>query len=277
MLMMVAAGALQTLCMLDLSPQIAPQASASLASRLPPDAAARRLIEALVERGVDSYFGIPGGPVCPVFEAIRLTPGARLIESRHETHAAFAAALYGRASGRVAAVVATAGPGITNAVTGIASASLERVPLLVIVDDVAWATSGGCMAQDCGPEGIDVEALLARLVDAQPLPFVTTPRAKGIVSERHPRSLRGGGMAASTSSGSRPRSSKRRAARSATPRARRSATPGALPHSTRRARRAIARRSCAPTGCSRTSSASWIRRRASCPTSASTCCSRSTI
>src|SRR5690242_10843150 len=74
-------------------------------SNLPEDAAARRLIAALVARGVDTFFGIPGGPICPVFEAIRLTPGARLIESRHESHAGFAAALYQRASGRVPALV----------------------------------------------------------------------------------------------------------------------------------------------------------------------------
>jgi acetolactate synthase-1/2/3 large subunit len=264
-------------------------------SALSANAAARRLVEALVARGVDMFFGIPGGPICPVFEAIRLTPGARLIESRQETHAAFAAALYHRASGRVPAVVVTAGPGITNAATGIASASLERAPMLIIAGDVAWATTGGRMAQDSGPEGISVEAMLASvtraqvraahsrsvvsqalaalelacnpilpgpalfvlpldramgecdpidtpprlaswsarpsaesvrrtarllrdarrplfvlgagcrgnevavrdLVDACSVPFVTTPRAKGIVSERHPRSLRNGGLAAS--------------------------------------------------------------------------------
>jgi acetolactate synthase-1/2/3 large subunit len=264
-------------------------------STLSPRAAARRLIEALVARGVDTFFGIPGGPICPVFEAIRLTEGARLIESRHETHGAFAAALYQRASGRVPAVVVTAGPGATNVVTGIASASLERVPMLVIVGDVAWATTGGRLAQDSGPEGIAIEAMLApvtrvqvrasharsvvsqalatldaacdptapgpalfvlpldramaecdalevtpkvthsvlapravdvartaswlreagrplvvigagcrgheaalrALVDAWSVPFVTTPGAKGLVSERHPRSLRNGGMAAS--------------------------------------------------------------------------------
>jgi acetolactate synthase-1/2/3 large subunit len=264
-------------------------------SELPVDAAARRLVEALVERGVDTFFGIPGGPACAVFEAIRLTPGARLIDSRHESHAAFAAALYQRASGRVPAVVVTAGPGVTNAVTGIASASLERIPMLVIAGDVAWASTGRRIAQDSGPEGIAIESLLhpitrvqvraaharsvvsqalavldvaedpmhpgpalfvlpldhgmqacellevtrparrsaleqpsdgvertarwlaaaqrplivlgagcrgheqvlRQLVDAVNVPFVTTPRAKGIVSERHPRSLRNGGMAAS--------------------------------------------------------------------------------
>jgi acetolactate synthase-1/2/3 large subunit len=195
----------------------------------------------------------------------------------------------------VPALVVTAGPGVTNAVTGIASASLERTPMLVIAGDVAWATTGARTAQDSGPEGIAIETMLApitraqiraahsrsvvsqalaaldiasdplfpgpalfvlaldrgmgecdafevtpkaaryevpphpaaveqtaawiseaarpllvlgagcrgheaairELVDALDVPFVTTPRAKGLVSERHPRSLRNGGMAAS--------------------------------------------------------------------------------
>jgi acetolactate synthase-1/2/3 large subunit len=268
---------------------------AAPSSTLSPNSAARRLVDALIARGVDTFFGIPGGPICPLFEAIRMNPDATLIESRHETHAAFAAALFYRVSGRVPAIVVTAGPGITNAATGVASASLERVPMLVIAGDVAWATSGGRMAQDSGPEGIAIEAMFApitraqvraadsrsvvsqalaalelacnpmlpgpalfvlpldramgacdeidmppritrwsavpppesvrrttallraaerplivlgagcrgheaavrALVDACHIPFVTTPRAKGIVSERHPRSLRNGGMAAS--------------------------------------------------------------------------------
>ncbi|HEX6243355.1 MAG TPA: thiamine pyrophosphate-binding protein [Polyangiales bacterium] len=148
-------------------------------SSLAHDAAARQLIQALLERGVDTFFGVPGGPVCPVFEAIRLEPRARLIESRHESHAAFAAALFYRASGRTPAVVVTAGPGITNAMTGIASASLERTPMLVIAGDVAWATSGGVMAQDSGPEGIDMEAMLAPITRAQ----VRAAHARGAVSQ----------------------------------------------------------------------------------------------
>jgi hypothetical protein len=148
-------------------------------SRLAPDAAARRLIDALVERGVSTFFGVPGGPVCPVFEAIRLNPRARLIESRHETHAVFAASLYHRASGRVPAIVVTAGPGVTNAVTGIASASLERTPLLVIAGDVAWATTGGRMAQDSGPEGIAIESLLGSITRIQ----VRAAHARSVVSQ----------------------------------------------------------------------------------------------
>ncbi len=153
--------------------------AASPKSTLAADAAARRLVEALVARGVDTFFGIPGGPICPVFEAIRLTPGARLIESRHESHAAFAATLYHRASGRIPAVVVTAGPGITNAVTGIASASLERTPMLVIAGDVAWASSGRRLAQDSGPEGLAMERMLSPITRIQ----VRAAHARSVVSQ----------------------------------------------------------------------------------------------
>ncbi len=114
-----------------------------------------------------------------MFEAIRLTPGARLIESRHESHAAFAATLYHRASGRIPAVVVTAGPGITNAVTGIASASLERTPMLVIAGDVAWASSGRRLAQDSGPEGLAMERMLSPITRIQ----VRAAHARSVVSQ----------------------------------------------------------------------------------------------
>ncbi len=129
--------------------------------------AAYLLVEALVAKGLDMFFGIPGGPICPVFDAIRTVPGARLISSRHESSAAFAAALYHRASGKVPVVVVTAGPGATNVVTGIASAYLERIPLLLIVGDVAWATSGGKLAQDSGLEGLNIEMVLGPITRAQ--------------------------------------------------------------------------------------------------------------
>lgn len=264
-------------------------------STLRRDSVARRLVQALVDRGIDTFFGVPGGPICTLFEALRLNDKATLIESRHESHAAFAAVTFHKASGKVPVVVVTAGPGITNAVSGIASAALERCPLLVIAGDVAWSSHGGILAQDSGPQGLAVERLLApvtraqvrvtngrsalgqafaaleaaldarrpgpallvlpidcstqecpsvdmpearervephpdplavrqtatwlleakrpllvigggarraavalrELVDVLDVPFVTTPRAKGVVGEDHARSLRSGGMAAS--------------------------------------------------------------------------------
>ena len=257
--------------------------------------AARAVIEALVEAGVDTFFGIPGGPAAALFDALEDVVGARLVESRHETAALYAAASYHRASGKVPGVMVTAGPGATQAITGVISAHLERTPIILVSGDVAARGSGARLLQDSGPEGIAIDETLRRfvratirasrpesaasqaiaaltaatdakrpgpallvvpmdlasaeispsrvlrgteqwaaqppseaiestcewlaaaerpllvigagcrgrereiraLVDAVDIPFVTTPQAKGLVSESHPRSLRNGGMAAS--------------------------------------------------------------------------------
>jgi acetolactate synthase-1/2/3 large subunit len=141
--------------------------------------AARALIEALVRAGVDTYFGVPGGPAAPIFEALDEVAGARLVESRQETAAAFEAAGYFRATGKVAAVVVTAGPGATQAVTGVVNASLERVPMIVIAGDVAWAATGGRLAQDSGPDGVAIEEMFAKSTRAQ----VRVARAESAASQ----------------------------------------------------------------------------------------------
>jgi len=254
------------------------------------------IVQALVEAGIDTFFGVPGGPVAPVCNAILDHEGATFVEARHETSAAFAAATYHRVSGRVPAVVVTAGPGATNVVTGVANAHLARVPMVIVCGDVATFPHGKRLLQDMGAEGLDIEHMLRRLVrasirvvspqaaasqaaaaieaatnpskpgpallvvpldhgrteveeqapvirserchqsvipeaaiqttaswlsrakrplivlgagcikhaklvrqlvDALNVPFVTTPQAKGVVSEAHPRCLCNGGMAAS--------------------------------------------------------------------------------
>jgi acetolactate synthase-1/2/3 large subunit len=257
--------------------------------------AAKHIVSSLVKAGSDTFFGIPGGPVAPLFDAILQTPGARLVRSAHESAAAFEAAGFHRATGRTPVVVVTSGPGATNVLTGVASAHFEAVPMVVLCGDVAWAAEGRRLLQNSGPEGLDVEHMFAkvvratirvaharsaatqalaaldaavdparrgpallvvpmqcgagpavevrteraivsrravpsrdvvdevcrmlaearrplivvgagcrphavalrRMLDAFDIPFVTTPRAKGLVAETHPRSLRHGGLAAS--------------------------------------------------------------------------------
>jgi acetolactate synthase-1/2/3 large subunit len=136
------------------------------------------MVALLCEQGVDTFFGIPGGPVIPVFDAILTHPVARLVEPRHETTGAFAAMGYHRASGRVPAIVVTAGPGSTNLVTGVTAAHLERVPLVAICGDVAWAATGQRMTQDTGIYGIGVERILERI-------------CRRVVRIRHGGSVRG--------------------------------------------------------------------------------------
>jgi len=92
--------------------------------------AARVMIRNLVSVGIDQYFGVPGGPSAPIFEAIRVTSGTKLVESRQESSALYAAASYYKETGKMAVVVITAGPGATNAASGFISANLERIPVL---------------------------------------------------------------------------------------------------------------------------------------------------
>lgn len=257
--------------------------------------AAESSVRLLCDLGVRTFFGVPGGPIISLFHRILLEPRATLVESRHEAHAAFAAMGFQRATGRVACVAVTAGPGATNVVTGLAAAHAERVPMLLICADVA--RDGRRLAQDLDFDGggglprlfggmaravvrvtgsasapaelaaalraathparpgpsvvilpIDLadvrgapprlhdvlsstsklapdpaavaevgdrlrrakrpllvigagcrgrERAIASLVDALGVPFMTTPQAKGLVSEAHPLSLRTGGMSAS--------------------------------------------------------------------------------
>lgn len=121
------------------------------------DTSAKYLVEVLLERGIDTYFGIPGGPVSPLFDAVLRTPGTNLIESKHETAAVFEAIGYYRTTGKIPVVLVSAGPGITNALTGVASAKALRVPAIIITGEVAWNKDNHILLQSGGPEGLDLE------------------------------------------------------------------------------------------------------------------------
>ena len=129
-------------------------------STLSEDSAARVLIDTLVQEGITTFFGICGGPSAPLFEAIRLHPEATFVQSRHETNAAFACSTYYRATNRLACLVVSGGPGITNCVNGVASASAEEDPMLVLAGDVSWLSSGKIVAQDSGWQGLNAERTL---------------------------------------------------------------------------------------------------------------------
>ena len=95
------------------------------------------LIESLLEQGVDTIFGYPGGAVLNIYDAIyayqdRLTH----VLTAHEQGAAHAADGYARATGKVGVVLATSGPGATNLITGIATAFMDSVPMVAITGNV---------------------------------------------------------------------------------------------------------------------------------------------
>nr|YP_009551044.1 acetohydroxyacid synthetase large subunit [Pseudellipsoidion edaphicum]QAA11981.1 acetohydroxyacid synthetase large subunit [Pseudellipsoidion edaphicum] len=103
------------------------------------------LIDSLVKNGGKTIFGYPGGAILPIYDELYLWEEDNLVEHilvRHEQGAAHAADAYSRASGKVGICFATSGPGATNLVTGIATAHMDSVPMLVITGQVGRAFIG---------------------------------------------------------------------------------------------------------------------------------------
>lgn len=94
----------------------------------------------LEERGVRYAFGVPGSYVMPIWQEFAQAP--EMVLARHETGAVFMADGWARATGRLGAAVTTIGPGLTNCVTGVASAYRDSVPLLVLSGQAPTATFG---------------------------------------------------------------------------------------------------------------------------------------
>lgn len=121
--------------------------------RLP---AVQVLLSYLEMEGVDTIFGIPGGPLMPFYEGIFDRGKIRPIIAKHEEGAAFMADGYARVSGRLGVCCTTTGPGATNALTGIACAYRDSVPVMLITAQVALAAFGKGAAQESSPLGIDI-------------------------------------------------------------------------------------------------------------------------
>ncbi len=100
------------------------------------------LVESLVRQGVEFVFGYPGGAVLPIYDALFGDERIRHILVRHEAGAAHAAEGYARSTGKPGVVLVTSGPGATNAVTGIADAFMDSIPLVVITGQVPTALIG---------------------------------------------------------------------------------------------------------------------------------------
>jgi len=118
------------------------------------------MLQVFARRGVRMAFGIPGGLISAVFDALADVPEIELVMTRHEAMAAFCAIGHAVATGTPALVLTTSGPGITNALTGVAAALLEELPLIFIGGDVpASAMSRGAI-QDASSNGVDSVALM---------------------------------------------------------------------------------------------------------------------
>ncbi|MBO5783315.1 MAG: biosynthetic-type acetolactate synthase large subunit [Clostridia bacterium] len=100
------------------------------------------LIRCLLEQGVDTVFGYPGGTVLDIYDALYRNGEINHVITSHEQGAAHAADGYARSTGKTGVVIATSGPGATNLVTGIATAYMDSVPMVAITGNVGLSMLG---------------------------------------------------------------------------------------------------------------------------------------
>ena len=118
---------------------------------------ARILIESLIEAGVDTVFGYPGGTVLSIYDELyRYRKKIRHILVSHEQHAAHAADGYARSTGRPGVCIATSGPGATNLITGIATAYMDSIPMVAITGNVPTGLLGKDSFQEVDISGISM-------------------------------------------------------------------------------------------------------------------------
>jgi acetolactate synthase-1/2/3 large subunit len=115
---------------------------------------AQILINSLQSEGVEYVFGYPGGAVLHIYDALEIQNKVNHILVRHEQGATHAADGYARVSGKPGVVLVTSGPGITNAVTGIATAHMDSIPMVVISGQVPSPLIGGDAFQEVDAVGI---------------------------------------------------------------------------------------------------------------------------
>ena len=115
---------------------------------------AQAIIASLEAEGVDTIFGYPGGQAIKIYDALYDSPKIRHVLARHEQAATHMADGYARATGKVGVVLVTSGPGATNTVTGIATAYMDSIPLVVITGQVTRGVIGTGAFQESDIVGI---------------------------------------------------------------------------------------------------------------------------
>lgn len=130
-----------------------------MASKLSQAGVADLIVAHLEEIGVECVFGIPGGAIEPLFDALARAEkrgSLRVITARHETGAAFMADGYARESGRLGVCIATSGPGAANLITGLICAHENRIPVLAITGQPALPSFGRRAFQESGCTGVNI-------------------------------------------------------------------------------------------------------------------------
>src|SRR5947208_12330387 len=111
-------------------------------------------IRCLQEEGVEYVFGYPGGAVLNIYDELFKQDKVKHVLVRHEQGAVHAADGYSRSSHKIGVALVTSGPGVTNAVTGIATAHMDSVPLVIITGQVPTHAIGQDAFQECDTVGI---------------------------------------------------------------------------------------------------------------------------
>ena len=127
-----------------------------------PPRAADLILHYLEQLNIQYLFGIPGGGIEPLYDALARSQrrgGLRAVVARHESGAAFMADGYARETGKLGVCCATTGPGATNMITGVASAYLDRIPLLAITGQTALRTFGRGAMQESSCTGVNTVAM----------------------------------------------------------------------------------------------------------------------
>jgi acetolactate synthase-1/2/3 large subunit len=121
---------------------------------------ADQLVRTLHELGINTVFGVPGGAISAVYDALLDQPQIRVITSRHESSAVFAAAAHARATGMAGVVLVTSGPGVTNTITGIASCYCDGLPVVLIGGEVPRHNFGRGALQEGSAYSLNLVAML---------------------------------------------------------------------------------------------------------------------
>ncbi len=128
----------------------------------PPVRGADLLVRMLEEAGVECVFGIPGGAISPVHDAM-IDSNLRVITTRSEAGAMFAAAGYAHATGKLGVVAVTSGPGALNAMTGLASAWCDGLPVLLLIGEVPRPAHGKGVLQDGSAHGLQIIEMMSHI------------------------------------------------------------------------------------------------------------------
>ncbi len=121
------------------------------------DTAAAVMAKYLEQEGVEYVFGVPGGHILPFYDGLHRTTSVKPVLTKHEAGGAFLAYGYAAVTGRLGVCCATVGPGATNAVTGVAAAHMDSIPLLVMTGQVGTKSFGRSAHQEATGYGRSID------------------------------------------------------------------------------------------------------------------------